>query len=246
MAVSDDSCRVNPSPEDASHQDSLYYEAVNDALGRSGPSDNLEGDYTPLRLGRAPRAIRESATRTLVVGYLRTAFDKHRFDHHLLAPNGDLQISIGSGFVFGEKSPGVLQEQVQELTKVLREYLRVLAAAASLENRPFRLEVIGYASPSYRGMPQVGYDPSDRGAVYNRVVGMQRAETVVKLMRTLPGADSLTIEALSMGSEGGIVDATGSNSKCGDFDCIASRRVVVRFHADGPGLGVEGDSLLSH
>jgi len=226
------SSRNHQSSKSQTTQRAVSDDSSSDKKSRDSLSDVSSSDYTKEQLARTPDPVRDSELRRRISTYLRRTFDAKGFDSHLLGDGGDLNISSVSGFVFSETTGQLPTELYNDLTGVVGEYVRVLAAMSTLEAIKIRVQVIGFASPTYHGAPQVGYTPGDEGGSFNRALGLRRAEIVTKMLRGVSDAKSLKIETISMGSLGGIINTGGHNTKCGEFDCVASRRVIVRFHPD--------------
>jgi len=225
-------CVQQPENPFDSMSGSMDQQASQNQMAKSTKPSKESDRYRIEILEKEPSPATPSEWRSRVTNYLRDNFSSMGFDGHLLDANGDVVIASASGFIFVDEADRLFKQQVPELENILSAYLKVLSAIRTLEGKNIRLQVIGHVSPSFRGAPQLEKDLKDPGALFNRKVALDRAIHVAAILAKIKTSENWSIDTFTRGADEGILDPNGPNSRCGQFSCNASRRVVIRFVAD--------------
>ena len=144
---------------------------------------------------------------------------------------GQLILSAATGFAFADLSAAISSDTRDRLRSLIERYVDAVAAAVG---PGFSIDyiVVGHASPSFNGSYLSPNKCSGNGSQVNQGFAADRAKTVADTLVSLRSGLSGHVEIKSVGHYYPITKAVDvRSSRCGPYDCDASKRVEIFFHA---------------
>jgi myosin heavy subunit len=174
---------------------------------------------------------------------IKDNFKKAGIDADVDLKTGDVTINFQNEY-FDTGSATLKGGMLQILKKFMPEYAKSLFQDPKIANRIANVEIVGFASPTYKGkyIDPSSLSPEDRTAVnFNMDLSYQRAKSIfepifdTRLMqfdhqqRLLPlvkvtGRSFLATERIP-----GRTPSSGGDY-CQNFDCKKSQRVIIKFN----------------
>lgn len=199
--------------------------------------ENLEDDIASLRpLVKARQDLAKKLRRNLKKVGLEAAVD---------SKTGDVVLTFGNEY-FNTDSADLKSNMKQILKKFVPTYSSSLLGDENIAEKISSVEIIGFASPTYRGKyidPQ-SLSPEDRAAVrYNLDLSYKRAKSIFDYIfdtekmtyrhqkKLLPLVKVTGRSFLSKGIQGKDLDTGMSRKKyCAKYNCKKEQRVIIKFN----------------
>ncbi|MFK7828001.1 MAG: hypothetical protein AB8G05_27880 [Oligoflexales bacterium] len=200
-------------------------------------NESLEEDVAKLRpLVKARQELAKKLKRNLKKVGLESAVDEK---------TGDVVLTFGDEY-FATDSSNLKSNMKRILKQFVPTYSSSLLADEKIADKISSVEIIGFASPTYRGKyidPQ-SLSPEDRQAVrYNLDLSYKRAKSIFDYIfdtgkmkyrqqkNLLPLVKVTGRSFLSKGIEGKTLDAGMSRrAYCKKFNCAKEQRVIIKFN----------------
>jgi myosin heavy subunit len=174
---------------------------------------------------------------------IKDNFRKSGIDADVDLKTGDVTINFKNEY-FDTGSATLKGGMLQILKKFMPEYARSLFQDPKIANRIANVEIVGFASPTYKGkyIDPASLSPEDRTAVnFNMDLSYQRAKSIfepifdTRLMqfdhqnRLLPLVKVTGRSFLATERMPGRTPSSGGDY-CQNFDCKKSQRVIIKFN----------------
>lgn len=194
--------------------------------------------------GQLAQAKAELETRKGIAKEIKKGFDKLGVKADIDMQSGDVLIDFGQTF-FDNDSSQLKDEMRNVLKRAMPAYSKSLFGNPNVSHQISAVEVIGFASPTYRGkfVDPNSNKPEDREAIkYNMDLSYKRAKSIFNYI--LDGSEmnfehrqtlvrNLTVSGRSfldlMRMDRSIASA---EDFCKKNDCKKSQRVIIRFSMD--------------
>lgn len=194
--------------------------------------------------GQLAAAKAELETRKNIAKEIKRSFDKMGIKADIDLQSGDVLLDFGQTY-FDNDSANLKEEMRNVLKRAVPAYSKSLFGNPSLANQISSVEVIGFASPTYRGkfVDPNSNRPEDRDAIkYNMDLSYKRAKSIFNYIldgnemnfeHRQPLVKHLTVSGRSfldlMRMDRNIASA---EDYCKKNDCKKSQRVIIRFSVD--------------
>lgn len=172
---------------------------------------------------RAPASKLESSWQEIVSKWAQQNSSDYKFDPN----NNSILILAGRNDLF-KKASSELEERTQRLLKKLDLFIK--DQLASELSKFSKIELIGHASPSYRGRPIEPRFAPKSAQTFNQKLSLERAASAREYLSQL--SPKLPMIARGAGFYNPIprTPATALEDHCGNYDCSLSRRLEIKFH----------------
>lgn len=206
-------------------------------LGQAkGQIGQLQGDLA--------RAKAEADARREISKRIKEGFAKAGVKADIDDRTGEVVINFGDVY-FDNDSAKLKPQMMSVLQKAMPEYSKALFADNKLRDKITSVEIIGFASPTYKGkyVDPKSLDPSIRKAVdYNMDLSYQRARSIFQHIfdhdklsfqhqkDLLPLIKVTGRSFLAEKKEG--VRNPSSKNYCDTHDCKRAQRVIIKFSFD--------------
>lgn len=172
---------------------------------------------------RAPASQTSPSWQQIISQWAQQNSSDFRFD----PINNSILILAGRSHLF-KKASSELEERTQRLLKRLDLFIK---GPLSQDLSKFaKIELIGHASPSYRGRPIEPRFAPKKAQAFNQKLSLKRANSARNFLSQL--SPKLPMIASGAGFYNPIerTPATAKEDSCGKYDCALSRRLEVKFH----------------
>lgn len=172
---------------------------------------------------RAPASKSAPGWQEIISQWTQQNSNDYRFD----PSNNAILILAGRSDLF-KKASSELEERTQRLLKRLDLFIK--GQLASELSKFSKIELIGHASPSYRGKPIEPRFAPKSAQLFNQKLSLERATSARNFLSQL--SPKLPMIARGAGFYNPIqrTPATAPEDRCGEYDCSLSRRLEVKFH----------------
>lgn len=128
-----------------------------------------------------------------------------------------------------KKASSTLEERTKILLHRAARFLSELKQSGQLSAQ--KIEVIGHASPSYRGRPITPEQAPLAAQKFNQQLSLARANAAKLYLQAL-GSELPRLEArgASFNHPIGRTLATATEDQCGEYDCALSRRLEIKIY----------------
>lgn len=205
----------------------------------------LEGQLRDTE-GALAKAKEEIDTRRAVAREIRKGFAQAGVKADIDMQTGEVVLDFGDAY-FESDSANIKPEMRKVLEKAMPIYSKSLFGNPNLRNKISAVEIIGFASPTYKGryIDPASKNPGDREAIkYNMDLSYRRANSIFQhlLDEKSPDfkhqQDLLSLMKVSGRSFLEVMNVQQRNIAtaaefCRVNDCKKAQRVIVRFSMDG-------------
>ncbi len=143
------------------------------------------------------------------------------------AKNNSILILASKSDLF-KKASSELEERTQRLLKRLDLFIK--GQLAHELDKFTKLEIIGHASPSYRGQAIEPRFAPKSAQQFNQKLSYERAQSAREYLTRLSPKLSMIARGAGFYNPMDRTPATASEDVCGKYDCALSRRLEVKFH----------------
>jgi hypothetical protein len=187
----------------------------------------------------------QANARKVLANSIAKAFAKSGVKSGVDANTGDVVIDFGDNY-FDTGRSDLKPEMTGVLENTLPAYARGLFADPKVASKISSVEMIGYASPTYKGryVDPESLDPDDRKAVsYNLDLSYQRAKSIFSYVfdtnkmsfehqRTLLPLVKVTGRSFleEAKKQRGIAAGTSIKDFCKQYDCKKAQRVIIKIN----------------
>lgn len=173
--------------------------------------------------GRSPASTQTLAKPIDLKSEINTWVKARAQDFRFDESSNSILILAGKEELFSKASSELLSR-----TKILLHDLERFLS--KLEQKGLSFEVIGHASPSYRGRPIHPQRAPASARAFNQKLSYERAESAKRYLEDL-SAHRLKFKAKGAGFDHPIArnSTTAIEDQCGDYDCSLSRRLEIKI-----------------
>ncbi len=202
----------------------------------------LAGTQAQLAAARAEADARKNIAKQIQQGFAKAGV-KATVD----ANTGDVTIDFGDHF-FETGSSRIKPEMAKILHKALPVYARSLMENKTVANKISSLEIVGYASPTYKGkyVDPVSSHPDDKKAIeYNLDLSYHRAKSIFeyvfdynkmnfehqKQLKPMVKVSGKSFFESAKQSRS-VASGTSAANFCKQYDCKKAQKVLIKFNID--------------
>lgn len=202
----------------------------------------LAGTEAQLAAARA-----EANARKNVAKQIRDGFAKAGIKADVDPNTGDVTIDFGDHF-FDTGSARMKPEMAKIIEKAVPIYARSLMGNKSIADKISSLEIVGYASPTYKGkfVDPLSGNPQDKKAIeYNLDLSYQRAKSIFEHVfdydrmsfehqRQLKPMVKVSGKSFfeSAKQSRSVASGTSAAEFCKKYDCKKAQKVLIKFNID--------------
>jgi hypothetical protein len=186
----------------------------------------------------------ELAARKAIAGEIKKGFDKIGVKADIDLESGDVLLDFGQAY-FDSDSANLKEDMRNVLKKAMPVYSKSLFGNPTVSNQISAVEVIGFASPTYKGkfVDPNSTKPADREALkYNMDLSYKRAKSIFNyildekemnfehrqtLVPNLKVSGRSFLDLMKMDR-----NVASAQEYCQKNDCKKSQRVIIRFSMD--------------
>lgn len=209
---------------------------ANDLAGLSNQLKNTEGQLNAVKA--------ELAARKKIAQEIKNGFDKIGVKADIDLDSGDVLLDFGQAY-FDSDSSQLKDDMRNVLRKAMPVYSKSLFGNPTVSNQISAVEIIGFASPTYRGkfVDPNSSRPDDREAMkYNMDLSYKRAKSIFNyildgnemkfdhrqnLVPNLKVSGRSFLDLMKMDRS-----VASAEDYCKKNDCKKSQRVIIRFSMD--------------
>lgn len=204
--------------------------------GLAGQLKNTEGQLNAVKA--------ELQARKAIAGEIKKGFDKIGVKADIDLESGDVLLDFGQAY-FDSDSANLKEDMRNVLRKAMPVYSKSLFGNPTVSNQISAVEVIGFASPTYKGkfVDPNSSKPGDREALkYNMDLSYKRAKSIFNyildekemnfehrqtLVPNLKVSGRSFLDLMKMDR-----NVASADEYCKKNDCKKSQRVIIRFSMD--------------
>lgn len=172
---------------------------------------------------------------------LAKAFEQAKLNVLVDNKTGNVVLQMNENFRFKKNSYYLNKKAKETLKKIIPIYSKVLFGNKNISNKINSFNVVGHASPSFRGKYVDPEDQNSKAYSYNMRLSAQRASSITNYIfsdsiGSYEHKSSLQVFTKAIGQgyikpvpKVNVGRSLASTGTCGKFDCFSSQRVEISF-----------------